>query len=77
MCITILCVPLQYQNKQTMKTSKAIYENLRKFEVEFTFSEIGNIATIKENGVNVWELYANTEKSLRAKTTKWIKENWI
>lgn len=22
MCITILCVPLQYQNKQTMKKSK-------------------------------------------------------
>ena len=60
-----------------MKTTKSIYENLRKFEVEFTFSEIGNIAVITENGLKVWELYANTEKALRTKTTKWVKENWI
>jgi hypothetical protein len=59
-----------------LKTENHIYENLRKFEVEILFTDNGNLASIKENGNNVWSIYSHTEKSLRSKLTKWIKSNW-
>ncbi len=61
----------------TITTATKTFWNLRKFDVEYTFSEIGNIAEIKENGVKVWEIYANTAGSLKSKVTKWCKENWF
>jgi len=59
-----------------MTTKFAIYENLRKFEVEFAFAGDMNLATIKENGVNIWSIYAHSEKSLKMQVTKWCKANW-
>lgn len=67
-----------YQTKtNTMTTQKMIYENLRKFEVELVFTDNGNLASIYENGVTVWTIYAHTAKSLKMKVTKWCKENWF
>ena len=63
--------------KTTMTTAKKTFWNLRKFDVEYTYSEIGNIAVITENGVKVWEIYANTAKSLNSQVTKWCKQNWF
>lgn len=59
-----------------MTTKKIIYENLRKFEVEFAFNGDMNIADITENGIRVWSIFANSEKSLKMQVTKWIKSNW-
>ena len=59
-----------------MTTTNKIYENLRRFEVEFAFNGDMNLANIKENGINVWSIFANSEKSLKMQVTKWIKSNW-
>lgn len=60
-----------------MKTTKAIFENLRKFDVEYVSFNGQNLAVIRENGAEVWSVYANSEKSLKSKVTKWCKQNWI
>jgi hypothetical protein len=59
-----------------MTTTNKIYENLRRFEVEFAFNGDMNLANIKENGINVWSIFAHSEKSLKMQVTKWIKSNW-
>ena len=60
----------------TITTSNKTFMNFRKFDVEYSYSEIGNIAVINENGNKVWEVYANTAKTLNAQVTKWCKANW-
>ena len=59
-----------------IKTENHIYENLRRFEVEIVITDNGNLASIKENGNNIWSIYSHTEKSLRSKVTKWVRSNW-
>jgi hypothetical protein len=59
-----------------MTTQNAIFENLRKFEVEMVFTDNGNIANITEGGVRLWTIYAHTAKSLKSQVTKWCKSNW-
>jgi len=62
---------------EILKTINASFENLKRFDVEMVITTNGNMATIKENGVNVWSIYAHTEKSLKTKVTKWCRENWF
>ena len=65
------------QQAMTLTITNAIYENFRKFEVEFaTNGSDMNLATIKENGKEIMSFFANSEKSMKAKVTKWIKANW-
>jgi len=59
-----------------MTTTKIIYENLRRFEVELAFNGDLNLADIKENGKTIWTIFANSEKSLKSQVTKWIRANW-
>ena len=60
----------------TITTANKTFWNFRKFDVEYSYSEIGNIAVIKENGITIWEIYANTARTLNSQVTKWCKANW-
>lgn len=59
-----------------MTTTKIIYENLRRFEVELAFNGDLNLADIKENGKTIWTIFANSEKSLKSQVTKWCRANY-
>lgn len=60
-----------------MTTYKKIFWNLRKFEVEYVFTDNGNLANIMEDGKSIHTIYAHTETSLKRQVTKWCKENWF
>lgn len=74
--IFVLSITIKPNKMTIIKTENHIYENLRKFEVEILITDNGNLASIKENGNNIWSIYSHTEKSLRSKVTKWIRSNW-
>jgi hypothetical protein len=59
-----------------MTTYNKIFWNLRKFEVEYAINGDMNLAVIKENGKEIWSIFANSEKSLKQQVTKWCKSNW-
>lgn len=53
MCITILCVPLQYQNKQTMKTLEiTAFKRTMKVNIE-----------VSENGVFIQTILDSNKRS--------------
>lgn len=60
-----------------MKKATKTFWNIRKFDVEYLYTENGNFAEIKENGVCIWSIHAHTAKSLNTQVTKWCKENWF
>jgi hypothetical protein len=60
-----------------MKTANKIFWNLRKFEVEYLYTDNGNFASIKEDGKQIWSIYAHTERTLNSQVTKWCKANWF
>ena len=61
----------------TLTLTNKIYENFRRFEVEFgTNGSDLNLAVIKENGKVVNSIYAHSEKSMKSNVTKWVKANW-
>jgi hypothetical protein len=60
-----------------MTTEIRIYHNLRKFEVELNYNGDLNLAVIKENGKEIWSIFANSSKSLKMQVTKWCKQNWF